>query len=267
LRGGRLFVDGKAVVPDDLVETLRAQLPDVPVRRLPAGEAVEFTGQPWRLLVADAEDDAHLDYLVDVALARPEDVLLVGSSGLAASLARRAHLVDSATPAQSAARCQRVLFVVGSRNPKSVAQARALLCVDGVADFGVSLNEGPGQSFRFLGEPDARVGIVHVKGLENAPSSDPSLTARRLAEVAASLVVGDAISEVGIVMTGGDTARAALERLGVQVLSISRSLAPGVVLARAATLSGQSLSIVTKAGGFGQDDSFISIASYLLEGT
>ena len=88
LSGGRLLVNGEPVAGGDLVQALRLQLPDVPVHRLAAGEELRPTDDSCRLFVADAEEEAHLDQLVDVALARPEEILLVGSSARQAWPAR-----------------------------------------------------------------------------------------------------------------------------------------------------------------------------------
>ena len=64
--------------------------------------------------------------------------------------------------------------------------------------------------------------------------------------------------------TGGDTARSMLDRLGIDVLQVCGSFAPGVVLS-SAHLRGRPITLVTKAGGFGEADLFVRIVRELLE--
>jgi 4-hydroxythreonine-4-phosphate dehydrogenase len=65
------------------------------------------------------------------------------------------------------------------------------------------------------------------------------------------------------VITGGDTAQATLARLGVRSVDVRTSLFPGVVHGTA-PFAGQELGIVTKAGGFGDPDLFVRLASRLV---
>jgi 4-hydroxythreonine-4-phosphate dehydrogenase len=141
---------------------------------------------------------------------------------------------------------------------------QALLATDGVTDLGVSFGAGEGRTPSFARKAMGRVGVVHVKSPEDTSSPDSVRVAQRLAKLTGSLVVDDMVSDTAIVMTGGDTARSVLDRLGVQVLGVRRSLAPGVVLSKA-DLGGRSVCMVTKAGGFGETDLFARIVRQLLE--
>jgi 4-hydroxythreonine-4-phosphate dehydrogenase len=59
-----------------------------------------------------------------------------------------------------------------------------------------------------------------------------------------------------LMLTGGDTARAVLDRLGIQRLQVLGELEPGICLSR----SGASApAIVTKAGGFGDGHSLVRV--------
>ncbi len=68
-----------------------------------------------------------------------------------------------------------------------------------------------------------------------------------LAQAGSSLIRGDCIS--GIVATGGDTANAICNALGVEALEILGEVEAGIPIMR--LLGKQSLPMVTKAGGFG----------------
>jgi D-threonate/D-erythronate kinase len=77
-------------------------------------------------IVADAVSDRDLDALV-AAIPRPEEVLWVGSPGLAAALARR--LAARAPTARGAEECafgSRVLVAAGSLNPATAGQLARL---------------------------------------------------------------------------------------------------------------------------------------------
>jgi len=265
MRAGRLLLHGEPAATGDLVEMLRQQLPGVPISRLARGETVGSDDGSIRLFVADAEQESDLEHLVDLCLGRPDELLLVGSAGLAAALARRTPIHRSLAQVNEPSRYGRVLFIVGSRNPQSAAQVRALLAHGGVADLGLHATGGGAlEVSRVPVEAGWSLGVLYVEGLEEAAVLDPQHTADQLAQQAERLMPGAAGSDLVMVMTGGDTARAMLARLGVQTIEVSRSLAPGVVFAKAAS-GGRMISIVTKAGGFGDSGLFTRLASELLE--
>jgi len=82
-----------------------------------------------------------------------------------------------------------------------------------------------------------------------------------LAEITATVVEGVAVG--GLVLTGGDTARAVCDRLGAQGILVLREVEPGIPLAR--IVGTNELPIVTKAGGFGHVNALIR-ARRLLRG-
>jgi uncharacterized protein YgbK (DUF1537 family) len=84
---------------------------------------------------------------------------------------------------------------------------------------------------------------------------------RSLAEICASVL--EHIEVSGLVLTGGDTARAVCDRLGARGILILREVEPGIPLAR--IVGPHEVAIVTKAGGFGSADALF-IASRLLKG-
>ena len=268
LHGGRLLLNGEPVAGGDLVQALSVQLPDVPVHLLRPGEEVRSNADSIQLFVADAQEESDLDRLADVALARPDEILLVGSAGLAGALARRGGAAPVRAVVEAPDRFRRILFLVGSRNARSIAQLRALLGMDGVTDLGGLLDDKAGQALARGRERMTRVAVIHARGLEDAASPDSVRVAQRLAELAQSVLSDNladgSLDDTAIVMTGGDTARSMLDRLGIQVLEVCRSLAPGVVLSRA-DLRGRPITLVTKAGGFGEADLFVQIVRELLE--
>ena len=208
--GGRQLVDGEVV--GDLLETLREQTARE-VTHVRDG-ALDRPG----LLVCDAEDD---DDLARIAAARPAGAVWAGSAGLAGALFRGLEPGGGAPPA--AAPGGPALVVVGTQ--AAAAQLEALLGRPGC----VGIPAGPR-----MGE-EARAALARGEDavLYGEAAAGADLT--RAVEHAA-----------GLVLTGGETARAVCDRVGVTAIELIREIEPGVPLGRAGDLG-----IVTKAGAFG----------------
>lgn len=259
LRGGRLFVDGAPAGQTSLVDTLRADLPDLDVRAFVSREP-PVPGDRRCVYVADAQTDDDLDRLAALGLSCPEDVLLVGSSGLGSAIARRTAAGAAAhTPVARGYR--RLWLVVGSHNARSAEQVRALAGRPDMSTVVLPLADAP------IAIPDAHalapLVLVHVEGLGGPALADPRRIAARLAELTAGLLGAQPVPGTALFMTGGDTARAILSRVGVRSIEVIGSAAPGVVHGTV-TFGGHAIGIVTKAGGFGQPQLFVQLARDLL---
>jgi uncharacterized protein YgbK (DUF1537 family) len=178
-------------------------------------------GEPLPEAALVVADAATADDLDRLVGNAPEGALWVGSSGLAHALAR-AHGGEVEAP--SFAVDGAVVVAVGSRTEQARRQVARL---EGVTIGVVPEGDGP---------EDA----LHVEQL-----------ASELAPVAA---------EAGaVVATGGDTARALLEALGVERLEVLGELEPGVV----ATRTPGGAIFVTKSGSFGDDDTLARVVARL----
>jgi uncharacterized protein YgbK (DUF1537 family) len=260
VRDDRLFVHGERTGDSRVTDLLRAALPGMPVGRLESVDA-QSLGDESCIYVADAGADSDLDRIAALGLGRRDDLLLVGSSGLAAALARQ--LGADAAPATAHRRTfERLWFVVGSYNARSAEQVRALARQEGVARL-VLTPSGEVQSLG-AGRLGARVGVLHVESLDAPPTLDPAQVAGRLAAVAAPLLAEIGAASTALFLTGGDTARAVLSRLGIGSIEVVGTLYPGVVRGEA-SLGGERLSVITKAGGFGNVDLFPRVAQDLLQ--
>jgi uncharacterized protein YgbK (DUF1537 family) len=209
------------------------------------------------LIVADAETDADLDALARAALVVDPPLLLAGSAGLAGALARA---LKYPPPPRAMPRTRRWLIVAGSVHPATRAQIRALAD----ADTSGCWVDG--------GEPDTgSVLEALVQGRPAYIATNPpgdGAAARRGHEMAAALaaVAADMVARAEpdvVAATGGDTAWALLEALGATRLEITGAPLSGLAIGTLATRDGSTLSLLTKAGGFGAPDLFLS----LLNGT
>jgi uncharacterized protein YgbK (DUF1537 family)/phosphoglycolate phosphatase-like HAD superfamily hydrolase len=184
--------------------------------------------------VADAETDADLDALV--ARHAGQRVLWVGSGGLAAALARARG--GRRRPLGAGAGRGPVLTVVGSRHPRSRAQAVAL--AEAVRAAVGTWPLGPAEVARLRRDlADGRDVVLRLPERE-----DPGALAG-VAAVAAELAAERAVP---LLLTGGATAAAVLGRLGVEALEVLGEALPGVPVARARP---DGRLVATKAGGFG----------------
>jgi uncharacterized protein YgbK (DUF1537 family) len=84
-----------------------------------------------------------------------------------------------------------------------------------------------------------------------------------IVEALAEIVLGivERIQISGLVLTGGDTAKAVCYALGARGILILREIEPGIPLAR--LIGKHELTIVTKAGGFGNPDTLLHILTVL----
>jgi uncharacterized protein YgbK (DUF1537 family) len=92
-------------------------------------------------------------------------------------------------------------------------------------------------------------------GLERGLEKDevPDIIASRLADITKQLVTASEVD--GLILTGGDTAKAVCHRLGAVGAKLLDEVEPGIPLGR--LLGSSKLPVITKAGGFGNRQSLV----------
>lgn len=250
VRDGLLYVEGRPVS-----ETAFARDPREPVREssilrflardcpgplIPVRSAKELetalAGCPGGLVfVCDAEEEAELDAIAEVLGRQPEASLVAGTGAFAGYWFARLPLPREADRVKLTAR--RWLVINGSLHPRSREQA-ALARIPRVSADG-------------RWPPDAAWALI-----ETPPerSADPEHAARELAAAAARTVSENGVE--GLVIFGGDTARAVLEALAVHGLEAGGELMTGIPVSQALD---RELVVITKAGGFGPPDVLVRI--------
>ena len=219
------------IASSSVVDVLRSRI-DRPLAWIPLdqvrADAESVAARIGRLagtvIVADAESDADLDTLVDAALTSDVPLLLVGAAGLGRALASRLSLLAAEVELPGG----RWLLVAGSRHPATRAQVET-----------------------------ARAAGMAVVSAPDAPEGDRREVARRLAAEARALLTREEFD--GVAVTGGDTAIALCEALGVDQIELVGPPRPGLALGRLRTARHPALSLLTKAGGFGEPDLFVSM--------
>lgn len=167
-------------------------------------------------IILDAESQSELDEQV-AALDGDDNTLWVGSPGMAIALSRlQSTLPERQQPKPSV---NRVLVVIGSANPVSINQAKALEALPDVCCLTtpVERSEAP---------RDILNGLVD-RALEEIPICD------------------------ALIATGGDTMEAILDRLGISHFELVGELEPGFPIAVARKELNPPLLLAMKAGGFG----------------
>jgi 4-hydroxythreonine-4-phosphate dehydrogenase len=240
----------------DLLDILsREGAPGIPVTLLPLkevrGGAEELRrGLQGRrgMLVADAETDADLEALARAGLA--QGLLLAGSAGLAGAVSAALGLTSRpvSCPAPGA-----WLIVAGSRHPSTRAQIEALEAA-GVAGARVSP----------AGEAALDSVIAALRSGQPAfmASPDGSVGAdKKMAAALAALALRAVVASPSIVaITGGETAHAFMHAWGATRLELDGAPAPGLALGRLVATDGSTLSVLTKAGGFGSPELLLTLA-------
>lgn len=223
-----------------------------------AAELSELIGN-GDLIVCSATEDGDLDRLV-AAVPRLDDVLWVGSPGLAAALARRcARVTDRATASVTdratnraasllapSPPIRRPLIVVGSTNPATRRQLAELHTRADVQGVTVSVDPAPAvETLRGL--------TVPVLTLRTPDERHTPQTAQALARSQATVVQALAEDRTvdALVITGGETATTVLQPLGATGIDLLDEPEPGVV--RGSLIGRLPLPVVIKAGGFGDD--------------
>lgn len=193
-----------------------------------------------RLSVPDAASVADLDAIVAGA---GQDTLFAGARGLAAALARRLSGRADAAPLVSSLRGP-VHMLIGSRDPITLAQVAELWA------------RRPGIAITLA--PNGRVPAELVPGTRMLQVSEatPPLSGDEVTEALVSGFVGHGLHRCGtLVVTGGETASALLERLGVGLLRVAGEVLPGLPLATCE----EGPDLVTKSGGFGAPDALLRL--------
>lgn len=223
--------------------------------------AVQKALEGARCVVADAEDEADLETLVR-AVQEPLKVLWTGSAGLALALGRVYPGPHHAEPSPLPDPAGRVLTVVGSLSGASRGQLRRLV-EEGyeavsVAPGGQGTLEGAVRALR-RSLSDGRHAALYSP---EARGADSGAVVAVLAEVVARL------SEEGLfdalALTGGETAVGVARGLGASGIRLFGEVGAGVPVG--ALIGPRPYTVVTKAGGFGEDGTLLEILESLSKG-
>jgi uncharacterized protein YgbK (DUF1537 family) len=149
--------------------------------------------------------------------------------------------------------------VVGSRAEQSVQQ------VDALKGSGASVFAAPNGRVDVAAVSHSTSMVLVLKATPGAQGREveAATVAQDLADGVAGILARRPLS--AMVATGGDTAIAILQRLSQPVLEVMGNLLPGIPCSRIRAGTGD-VWFVTKAGGFGGKDTFVTLARCLRAG-
>lgn len=182
------------------------------------------------------------DMLAAIAEA-PGDVVLVGARGLAQALA--GHLGLGA-PRPDPVLPRPICFAVGSTDPITAAQVACLRSSGAAVRYIACPSGQPGGA-----DPCAQPAELTLLQATEDGQVPPTRVARDFADTLAPHLA----HARAMLLTGGATAEAALDALGIDILDVRGEALPGLPLCCA---GGQA--IITKSGGFGPPDTFLKLA-------
>lgn len=219
----------------------------------------------------DAAAVEHLERIVHLALNHYPQALLCGSAGLAQSLAR--VLGSGMTPLPAGR--PRVndslpghwLYACGSaserlRRQVSLLAGCAQVIVQTLEPACLTAGHPPECRAAAVQRAVARLAVGDLVVSLAPPSLDsPCIDPDRLIVGFADAVgaVIEAARPAGLFLSGGDTALAILERLGIRAIRLECEVGSGLVFGRLMGGSMNEMPVVTKAGAFGPPDALLNM--------
>jgi D-threonate/D-erythronate kinase len=221
------------------------------------------------VVVCDAETDEDLQSIATASRVLGSETIWAGSAGLAYHLPRAAGLSNATAPSIPERFATGPAFIViGSMSSVSRQQVAGLAETQDVEIVSVPprvLLAGSTSNLwaEFSGTLDKTLqeGRNIAVVLESVDQFDHSKG--RLLSSALALMVSPFRDTVGsLIASGGETARAILERWGITSLRLIGELEPGLPFAIAEAHE-RSLPVVTKAGAFGNSQTLVRCLQYL----
>ncbi len=204
-----------------------------------------FGGTFSNAVFADAESEEELLALAQRVLKNPKRWLVVGSSGLSRAIARSFEIERNASITSFSGR---ILVVVGSQHPRSREQADHYCQTREVPRFWVDDTTNRSEIVSQIRDLWGKGATEIVLETSNEHLSiSPNDALRRIL----APLFHEACSFEVIFATGGDTAIQIAEVLGATYLRVLGEKEPGVVVSLLKYSSSHSLTLITKAGGFG----------------
>jgi uncharacterized protein YgbK (DUF1537 family) len=288
IHDGRLWVNGAALedspAGSDPVTPMRTSVftelvPGAAVVAMgKAGElvaAIVAAARTHDVVVVEATEQSALETLAEVVAKLGAQALPAGSAGLALALADAWRPQgESSAPSPAPQIHEPVLLLRTSANAVSRRQVSRLLeelppaiCAvlsPMLADLADDTSAASWIARLQVASPPPAL-IVLEAPVERIAGGSLVDASRRVARIMASAVAAVVAREQvsTLVLLGGDGADATLDALGVKNLRVIRNIVEGVPLAESLASGEQKLVVVTKAGGFGDENTLLSVVIWL----
>ena len=242
------------------------------VKQGPSYIAQQISESEEGVLVIDAVEQVHLRHIAGALAIGGSSWLPCGSGGLASELPLafgcRTKDVEPAEPIMSR---HPVLSVIGTRNDATARQLKEAETRLGLPLISIEPSEFAHRKGRIarINQLAKEVGNLISCGKSVIISSTLSRYVPALTGSSAGILAAIAVRAArrwdiaGLILSGGDVARATCEALGVTGIRILRELQPGIVVGEITGAVKEGMRVVTKAGGFGGDDAIVDTIRYL----
>lgn len=281
--GGRLLVDGVPVdeTPirmDPVTPVTASAVADIlpgstdlvgPFDREQLKGAIEsIRGSASMMLTIDASTDDDLRIIAEVASEMGGNIVPVGSAGLASALSN-VWGSDLEPRVWTAPTCKRLVIVASSLHTVTreqiVALTESLPGMVGVRKPGLAQILEAGARREWLEDVRAGGSVAPITVISPPAerTSQTNLVAEFIAETTAALIGSDL--STGLMLLGGEGARAVLNRLGAHSVEIHSTVREGIPVGTIDGGNRHGTTVVTKAGGFGRRLDVAHIAADLLD--
>ena len=282
--GGRLLVHGVLLEETDIWQTeARAAESDIVKLLATAGLSCELVGldivrssliflrrailqsaKQVDIIVCDAETDGDLRAIAAASLGEPAITALVGSAGLASQIPQAIGIALDTESRACEFAAGPTLFVVGTAASASQQQARMLESIPEIATFHATpavLHDSPSLHTQIAQKLESgRDVLLMLDGGEHRSEYDGHFLSQALSHLAS-----ECAQFLGaLVATGGETARAVLDAMGIHQLRLLGEIEAGLPLSVADCWE-RPLPVITKAGAFGSLRALICCREFLLE--
>lgn len=232
----------------------------------------ELLYQGCRHIVFDAQTTEHLNSIASLSHDRFKDILLVGSAGLAGSLARTMDKKPVVHARENQPQFKKLLFVCGSASQILAEQAEMLALAEGwlrvVVDPDVLVAGKTSTEQKVLVAKLATswrrgsliISIAPRIGIE--PKQPPDRVIQGLADIVTSLLalaLPDALF-----ISGGDTAETIMHQVGSSAILLREETLPGLMRGEVVGGMLNGLTLITKPGAFGQPETLIKLLRFLI---
>jgi uncharacterized protein YgbK (DUF1537 family) len=216
-----------------------------------------------RVVVVDASTDEDLRRLADAIALLGVNAVPVGSAGLAHHLASAWKADREAAPALVIVTSQQEI----ARRQAAAVEADGALRYEPTPDDLVDDRAWARLSSKVLDRLDeTNSTVLLVAPADRSRGLPPALIPQRFAELAARIIAERAQSRrpggtiSGIVVTGGDGARALVDALGAGAIKLRDEVMAGIPIGTLVGGLADGLPVVTKAGGFGSEHALVQAA-------
>lgn len=229
-----------------------------------------------QVLIIDAVTNADLMNIAAAIQDHASRAVITGSAGLASCLPTTWGLLQQC---RQLTRQKPILFLAGTRNAVTAQQIKTFSAFTSVKVVEVDskeIIEGKNEEEvnRVTNDvrkalKEGRIPVVAIDSLlrsdkevysQEVSSEDASKIAKSFGVVARNIASENLI--YALVVTGGDVAMNVFNAMEAKGIILENEIVPGIPVGHLIGGKFEGLHVVTKAGGFGEKDSFIQIARY-----